>query len=500
MNRKVTKLSPAVHSALTLVLALAPLVATPIWRSSAASPSGLNVAGRPVSVPSDRYLVEIKGTRLPDDLPARIAALGGSVFEVFPELNVVLVAGITDAAARALASQSDISDVTLDEFVPESASGPTTVGGRLSSSPAPASVNDPTSAVAFPYQWNMRAIEADRAWAAGALGSPDVRIAVIDTGIDPTHPDLADLIDVNRSVSFCPDEERIIAQQFPGYPPWTDLSGHGTWVASIAASKGTIVAGVTSRTKLMAVKRSCSEGSFTSSLIRAIVYSANNGADVINASFRGPTPWPKAGQKGLFNYHILAVRYALRKGVSAVVVAAGNDAVDLDHQGNSFQSLCDIPGVICVSATGPTDSSGSPLGPFINIDAPGSFSNFGASVINVAAPGGNIKLDASGNFVGYGSSVFGACATTDRVIDEHGNIVPGICSRNGFLFRDLIGTSGSAAHVSGLAALLVSRLGHGRPDQIKATIEHSADDLGKPGVDPFYGRGRINVARALGLR
>jgi len=50
-----------------------------------------------------------------------------------------------------------------------------------------------------------------------------------------------------------------------------------------------------------------------------------------------------------------------------------------------------------------------------------------------------------------------------------------------------------------LAALLVSKLGKGQPDRIQTAIEHSADDLGEPGVDPYYGRGRINVARALGL-
>ena len=54
-------------------------------------------------------------------------------------------------------------------------------------------------------------------------------------------------------------------------------------------------------------------------------------------------------------------------------------------------------------------------------------------------------------------------------------------------------------HFAGLAALLVSKFGHGKSVQVKAASENSADDLGKPGVDPFYGKGRINVARALGL-
>ena len=58
----------------------------------------------------------------------------------------------------------------------------------------------------------------------------------------------------------------------------------------------------------------------------------------------------------------------------------------------------------------------------------------------------------------------------------------------------------SATAVAGLAALLVAQLGHGNPALIRARILESADDLGDPGVDPFYGRGRINVARALGIQ
>ena len=62
-----------------------------------------------------------------------------------------------------------------------------------------------------------------------------------------------------------------------------------------------------------------------------------------------------------------------------------------------------------------------------------------------------------------------------------------------------VGISWSAPHVAGLAALLKAAHPMWGPAQLRAAILQFADDLGQPGTDPYYGRGRINVARALGL-
>ena len=444
----------------------------------------------------EQYLVEFKGSHLPKDLSRRITVLGGTVVEVFPEIKVALVKNLTEATAASLAAQPDVADVTIDELVLPS---DTFRDRRLASTQSIAnasSVSNPQNASWFPYQWNMRVIGADRAWQEGHLGSRDVKIAVIDTGIDPTYPDLAGLIDTAHSMSFCPAEDALVQQEFPGYPAWTDLVGHGTWVASIAASEGDKLAGVTSRTSIMALKWGGIVPCPGSSIYRSIFYAANNGADVINMSLGTVFAPPKAGQKGSLHYAILFIQYALQKGVSAVVVSAGNSALDLDHNRNGFMWYCDVPGVICVSATGPTASGPNLLGPFVDIDSPAFYTNFGSSAIDVAAPGGNLSFDASGNIIGLGL-VWGACAGTDREFDANGNVVPGICSRGGYDFLGSAGTSAAAPHVSGLAALLVSRLGHNQPAQVRAAIENSADDLRKVGTDPFFGRGRINVARAL---
>ena len=453
---------------------------------------------QPFSNSAGQYIVEFKGNKLPDDLLDRVASLGGTIIDRMPEIGVAVIANITDAKATILRAQTDVSDVTTDESV-----SPVKESNRRTMSVGPATINPmsamhPEAAMAFPYEWHMRAVSADRAWQAGYLGSPDVRIAIIDTGIDPTFPDLTGLIDHAGSTSFCPSEDPIVAQQFPGYPLWTDLEDHGTHVASIAASEGNLVAGVTSRSSIMAIKALGIVPCPGSSVTRSVYFAANHGADVINLSLGSSAPFPRAGQKGNLHYLHLAVQYALVKGVSAVVVSAGNDAFDFDQSGNFTENLCDVPGVICVSATGPTNSGPDLLGPFNNPDASAFYTNFGASAIDVAGPGGNLSFDSSGNVAGL-SVVWGACASTDRQFDAGGNIVPGQCSGTGFNFAIGIGTSYSAPHVSGLAALLVSQLGHGHSAQVKAAIENSADDLGKPGTDPFYGKGRINVARALGL-
>jgi subtilisin family serine protease len=63
----------------------------------------------------------------------------------------------------------------------------------------------------------------------------------------------------------------------------------------------------------------------------------------------------------------------------------------------------------------------------------------------------------------------------------------------------MVGTSQAAPHVAGLAALLVAEMGKDKPAQIKARIQQSAVDAGQTGTDPYFGKGRIDVARALGL-
>jgi subtilisin family serine protease len=303
-----------------------------------------------------------------------------------------------------------------------------------------------------------------------------VTVAIIDTGIDYNYPDLRGRVDLSRSKSFVPTDDALVAQFFPTRNLITDLHFHGTHVASTVSSNANVVAGITSQVTLIGVKVLNVNGSGNfGAILNGVLWAADHGADIANMSLGGYFNKPASGPF----IHLIndTFNYAHRKGM-LVVVAAGNDKVDLDHDGNLMSLNCDAPNVLCVSATGP-NADGGVNGPWFNIDNPASYTNFGRSGVDVAAPGGDF------------SAVWEACSQTSLQIP--------VC-RTGTFTVGLTGTSMATPHVAGLAALLVDSIGHGKPSQIKARILQTADDLGQSGTDPFYGKGRINVPNALGLK
>jgi subtilisin family serine protease len=200
----------------------------------------------------------------------------------------------------------------------------------------------------------------------------------------------------------------------------------------------------------------------------AIKYAADNGADVINMSLGGN--FQKKDFPGYVATINRALLYANRKGVT-MVVSGGNSAIDMDQDGNAYKTYCDTPNTFCVSATGPT-ARASLTGPWTNVDSLARYSNYGRSAIDVAAPGGNV-----------GHGVMAACSPFS---------VPfAICQRGTFVLT-ISGTSMAAPHTSGVAALAVERVGK-NPGRVKSLIQQTADDLGEPGTDKFYGKGRINA-------
>src|SRR6266550_4096843 len=433
---------------------------------------------------SGRYVVVFSAERVPGDFGERVAALGGSIESALDSIGVAAVTGLSEAGAAELATAVGIRAVEPDPMTRprddgEANDGLPSEAASEAAVPADATAS-PTAAQFYARQWNLRAVFAPDAWAAGHLGSRDVVVAILDTGIDYTNPDLAGLVDLDHSISLVPED---VTRHYPGRLPFADLFWHGTAVASAVASNASVLAGVNRYVTLLAVKVADSTNNHTvGRLISGIVYAADQGADVINLS-RG-SERHKSQSPGFVAAFERAVNYAFRKG-ALVVSVPFNDAADLDHDGDIVRMPCEAANAICVSATGPTGAAGI-NGPWVDVDAIAPYSAFGRSAVSVAAPGGAGE-------VGQFRRFWALCTTTPSATTgapacrAHQAIAQGA------------GTSFAAPTVSGLAALLVAQLGHGNPALIRARILQSADDLGQPGTDPYYGKGRINVARALGL-
>jgi subtilisin family serine protease len=440
------------------------------------------------------YLVLAGNAGFSRDFDRRVAALGGKIRAKHDGAGFAIVTGLTPAGATALSAVSGVSEVDADGIVTlaKPVSNIVADAAAVAQHHATTPDVDPTSAILYSWQWNMVDIDAPRAWAAGKLGSKHVTVAIIDTGIDYDALDLDGLVDLSRSVSFSASDDSLTAKFFPDRDPVTDYNGHGTNVATQVSSNAIAFAGVTARTTLMGVKVLGANGSgSTGDVLSGILWAADHGADVANLSLGGS--FARAGNGRLIRIITRVLDYARSRGV-VVVVAAGNDGTDLDHNGNEFDAYCDLRHVICVSAVGPETPTGS-------LDVPAFYTNYGRA-IDVAGPGGNQALNPVDAEWPWGTDnaswVWSLCSKTLIAAMQGG--APVLPCADGLTIVGAIGTSQATPHVSGLAALLVARYGKNNPGLIRLLIEASADDLGRRGKDPFYGRGRINVATALGLR
>jgi predicted CXXCH cytochrome family protein len=279
-------------------------------------------------------------------------------------------------------------------------------------------------------------------------------VAVIDTGVDILHPDLASNIWVNpgedglddngkdKRTNFFDDDQDGYVDNWMGWNfvgnnnDARDGHGHGTHSAGIIAAQmdnAQGISGIAPNAKIMAIKAldNTGFGSY-SQVAQAIIYAVDHGAKVINLGFGGT-----AESEAL----LAATNYAYAHDV--VVVAAG---------GNTGSNVLIYP------AANPNVIGVSALDENLNAAVFSSYSD----AIQISAPG-----------VGIYSTVLGKNYAT------------------------MSGTSMSAAQVSGVVALLAAKPQFDTVNKIRSALLESARDLGAPGTDQFYGHGLAHALDAL---
>ncbi len=281
-------------------------------------------------------------------------------------------------------------------------------------------------------QWAWGKIQAYAAWDL-VTGSGTVRIAVVDTGIDNSHPDLPPVADQWDFVN-----NDGIAE---------DDNGHGTHVAGTIGAltnNGVGVAGMNWQVQLLAAKVLDASGSGTYAQVAdGIVWAADHGAKVINLSLGG-----SIGSTTLRN----AVDYAWNKG-AVLACAAGNSGSSAKTYPAAYTNC------IAVAATDENDNKAS-------------FSNYGAKWVDVAAPGVRI-LSTMPDTPVYLTTQYGYFTTYDA----------------------LNGTSMATPHVAGLAGLVWATGKCTANACVRQRIEANADRI--PGTGRYWYWGRINAYRAV---
>ncbi len=390
-----------------------------------------------------------------DRVEDEIEAVNGLIsIDDLDNANAADVAKQYEAMSELVAYAEPVQEIRLDD-PPVTSRTKYYDNGDIKSSP-----NDPQ----FAEQWALNNtgqnggkanahIDALKAWAK-TQGSSEVVVAVLDTGVDYTHTDLAENMWIRpESLPEYTDDELGTINDLHGFDANVNASdpmdenGHGTHCSGIIGAEGDNgegIAGINWHVKIMPLKF-LGRGGFgsTKDAIEAINYAIDrkkNGVNirVINASW-GSTQKSKALED--------AIRAAGDAGI-LFVAAAGNSSTDNDKRGH-FPSNYDLPNVISVAALDRNDVLAS-------------FSNFGAKTVHVAAPGREIL--------------------STWLNDE---------------YREASGTSMAAPQVAGIAALIVASEPKISMAKLRERILKSVDP-----IDGLSGKvvvgGRLNAAKALG--
>ncbi|MDO0928337.1 S8 family serine peptidase [Streptomyces sp. TG1A-8] len=464
---------------LTASLGFLPTVASAATPAAEAAPAA--------DGPNLSYVVNTRADhRTVESVRRAIARNGGTVVTSYDRIGVIVVHSANPGFARAIRAVRGVDSAGATRNAPLPAQSTTDVGtpkalgaDQVAEAGARAAGDqDPLE----PLQWDLPAIKADKAHEK-TLGSRDVTVAVIDTGVDDTHPDIAPNFDREASANCVSGK----ADTTDGaWRPSASESPHGTHVAGeIAAAKnGVGITGVAPGVKVAGIKVANPDGFFyTEAVVCGFVWAAEHHVDVTNNSYY-TDPWyfnctTDPDQKALVDAITRASRYAERKG-TVNVAAAGNENYDLasdsitdpvsPNDGTPSDRVIDphrcfdiptqLPGVVTVAATGAKGLKSS-------------FSNYGLGVIDIAAPGGD-------------STAYQAPqppATSGLILGP----LPG------GTWGYMAGTSMATPHVAGVAALIKSTHPHASAALVKALLYAEANAT--PCTDPYdiNGDGKVDA-------
>ncbi len=308
-------------------------------------------------------------------------------------------------------------------------------------------------------QWYLHAIRAFDFWPDLPL-QPAVRVAIVDSGVDAGHPDLAGRV--------------VGSKTFVGGNALVDSVGHGTIIAGeIAAQLDNAIgiAGVGIPVELLIAKVVKPNGLIpVLAEAQAIRWAVESGAKVINLSLAGPRD-PKHPRRDSYSaLERSAIDYATAKGV--VVVAAGGNCSTVACPELYASWPAALPHVIGVGALNPSNATPQ-------------WSNRDRAFIDLAAPGTQIFSTYPRNLSRTGCQPAGYTDCARLVSD-----------------RNPLGTSFAAPLVVAAAAVVIgerARLGLPalQPSQVAALVERSAHDIGAAGRDARSGFGRLDVTGAL---
>ncbi|MGZ4164772.1 MAG: S8 family peptidase, partial [Tumebacillaceae bacterium] len=291
-------------------------------------------------------------------------------------------------------------------------------------------------------------INVEQAWNAGITGSSDVIVAVVDTGVDINHPDLAPNIWTNpnpdpvlndvHGYDFYHNDNTVFDAQ--------DGDIHGTHVAGTiaAAADGQGVVGVAPGVKIMPIKFIGPDGGTTEDAIRAIEYAKEHGAKIINASWEGADEDP-------------ALRDAIANSGLLFVSAAGNSSLDLDTV-TDYPASFKLPNQINVAALN-------------NEGYLADFSNYGANSVDIAAPGVDV-LSTVPRTIDTGASLEVTGPNYKAVVQGFG--------------LEAFGTADNAAQRVDIVQHALDSMGITATDPILLVQDDQSDTGYEPDVSDYY--------------